>query len=162
MFFVVFFFSSRRRHRRCALVTGVQTCALPILTAPVIPAINDAELEALLEAAVRAGARHAGYVLLRLPLEIKELFTEWLEAHFPDRKSKVLNLVRDTRDGGLYQSEFGLRQRGSGVYADLIRSRFKQAERRLGLNRGAPPLDVTQFQAPREAKAADGRQLSLL
>jgi len=102
-------------------------------------------------------------VLLRLPLEIKELFTEWLEAHFPERKAKVLNLVRDTREGGLYQSEFGLRQRGSGVYADLLRTRFKQAERRLGLNRGLAPLDVTQFAAPRDAaKQADKRQLSLL
>src|SRR3546814_9210491 len=87
-------FSSRRRHTRCALVTGVQTCALPIL------------------------------------------FAEWLEAHFPDRKAKVLKLVRDTRGGGLYQAEFGLRKRGSGVYAVLLSHRFKQAERRLGLNRG--------------------------
>src|SRR3546814_14043379 len=93
-----------------------------------------------------------------LPLEIKELFAEWLEAHFPDRKAKVLKLVRDTRGGGLYQAEFGLRKRGSGVYADLLSHRFKQAERRLGLNPGPPPLDVTQFDPP---KAAD-RQLSPL
>src|SRR3546814_3232232 len=93
--------------RRLEALRTLNAAGVPagVLTAPVIPAINDAELEALLEAAVRAGARHAGYVLLRLPLEIKELFTEWLEAHFPDRKSKVLNLVRDTRDGGLYQSD---------------------------------------------------------
>jgi DNA repair photolyase len=107
---------------------------------------------------VRAGAKHAGYVLLRLPLEIKELFAEWLETHFPDRKSKVLNLVRDTRGGELYQSDFGLRQRGSGVYADLLATRFKQAERRLGLNRGSQRLDVTQFVAPK----ADSRQMRLL
>jgi len=146
--------------RRLEAVRTLNAAGVPtgVLTAPVIPAINDAELEALLEAAVRAGAKHAGYVLLRLPLEIKELFAEWLETHFPDRKSKVLNLVRDTRGGGLYQAEFGLRQRGSGVYADLIAKRFKQTARRLDLNRGAPPLDVTQFQAPK----ADSRQLSLL
>jgi DNA repair photolyase len=146
--------------RRLEAIRTLNAAGVPagVLTAPVIPAINDAELEALLEAAARAGAKHAGYVLLRLPLEIKELFTEWLEAHFPERKGKVLSLVRDTREGGLYQSEFGLRQRGSGVYADLIRTRFKQAERRLGLNRGMAPLDVTQFQAPK----ADTRQLSLL
>src|SRR3546814_8065542 len=82
--------------------------------------------------------------------------SEWLEAHFPDRKAKVLKLVRDTRGGGLYQAEFGLRKRGSGVYADLLSHRFKQAERRLGLNRGLPPLDVTQFEPPK----VDDRQLS--
>jgi DNA repair photolyase len=151
--------------RRLEAIRTLNAAGVPtgVLTAPVIPAINDAELEALLDAAVRAGARHAGYVLLRLPLEIKDLFAEWLEAHFPDRKAKVLKLVRDTREGALYQSEFGLRQRGNGVYADLIASRFKQAERRLGLNRGVPPLDVAQFEPPRaEAKASDSRQLSLL
>ncbi len=151
--------------RRLEAIRTLNAAGVPtgVLTAPVIPAINDAELEALLEAAVRAGARHGGYVLLRLPLEIKELFAEWLEAHFPERKSKVLKLVRDTRDGALYQSEFGLRQRGSGVYADLIARRFKQAERRLGLNRGQPPLDVTQFEAPRDRlKESDDRQMSLL
>ncbi|MGF1629882.1 MAG: PA0069 family radical SAM protein [Kiloniellaceae bacterium] len=146
--------------RRLEAIRTLNAAGVPagVLTAPVIPAINDAELEALLEAAARAGARHAGYVLLRLPLEIKALFAEWLETHFPDRKSKVLNLVRDTREGGLYQAEFGLRQRGSGVYADLIATRFKQAARRLDLNRGAAPLDVTRFQPPKP----DNRQLSLL
>src|SRR3546814_12084718 len=84
--------------------------------------------------------------------------SEWLEAHFPDRKAKVLKLVRDTRGDGLYQAEFGLRKRGSGVYADLLSHRFKQAERRLGLNRRLPPLDVTQFEPPK----VDDRQLSLL
>ena len=151
--------------RRLEALRTLNAAGVPagVLTAPVIPAINDAELEALLDASVRAGARHGGYVLLRLPLEIKELFAEWLETHFPDRKAKVLKLVRDTRDGALYQSEFGLRQRGSGVYADLIRTRFKQAEKRLGLNRGLPPLDVTQFQPPRDpSKGPDDRQMSLL
>jgi len=146
--------------RRLETLRTLNAAGVPagVLTAPVIPAINDAELEALLDAAARAGARHAGYVLLRLPLEIKTLFAEWLEAHFPDRKAKVLKLVRDTRDGGLYQPEFGLRQRGSGVYADLIAARFKRAERRLGLNPAAARLDVSQFEAPR----ADCRQLALL
>ncbi|MEQ8355072.1 MAG: PA0069 family radical SAM protein [Kiloniellaceae bacterium] len=146
--------------RRLEAMRTLNAAGVPtgVLTAPVIPAINDAELEALLEAAARAGAKHAGYVLLRLPLEIKELFAEWLEAHFPDRKNKVLNLVRDTRDGALYQSDFGLRQRGSGVYADLIAKRFKQCARRLGLNRGQQPLDTAQFEPPRP----DSRQMSLL
>ncbi|NIA71602.1 PA0069 family radical SAM protein [Pelagibius litoralis] len=133
-----------------------------VLTAPMIPAINDQELEALLEAAARAGAAAAGYVLLRLPLEIKELFEEWLEAHFPDRKSKVLNLIRDTRGGRLNQSEFGLRQSGSGVYAELLGQRFKRAEQRLGLNRGSAPLDSSQFTPPKLESEADKKQLSLL
>jgi DNA repair photolyase len=146
--------------RRLEALRTLNAAGVPcgVLTAPIIPAINDAELEALLDAAFKAGARHGGYVLLRLPLEIKELFTEWLEAHFPDRKAKVLNLVRDTRQGGLYQAEFGLRKRGNGAYADLLSHRFKRAERRLGLNHGLPPLDVTQFEPPK----ADDRQLSLL
>ena len=146
--------------RRLEALRTLNAAGVPagVLTAPMIPAINDAELESLLEAAVRAGAKHAGYVLLRLPLEIKEIFAEWLEAHFPDRKSKVLSLVRDTRDGALYQSDFGLRQRGSGVYADLLAKRFKQAERRLGLNRGNSRLNVTQFEPPKP----DPRQMSLL
>jgi len=151
--------------RRLEAMRTLNAAGVPtgVLTAPLIPAINDAELESLLEAAARAGAGHGGYVLLRLPLEIKDLFAEWLEAHFPERKNKVLNLVRDTRAGGLYQSGFGLRQRGSGVYADLIAKRFKQAEHRLGLNRGAPPLDVSQFTPPRAPeKAPDSRQFSLL
>ena len=150
--------------RRLEAVRTLNAAGVPtgVLTAPMIPAINDLELEALLEAAVRAGAKSAGYVLLRLPLEIKDLFDEWLEAHFPDRKSKVLKLVRDTREGGLYQAQFGLRQRGSGVYADLLAQRFKRVERRLGLNRGEAPLDVSQFEPPKPDDKADRRQLSLL
>ncbi|MEO3428425.1 PA0069 family radical SAM protein [Pelagibius sp. CAU 1746] len=146
--------------RRLEALRTLNAAGVPagVMTAPMIPAINDMELESLLDAAVRAGARHGGYVLLRLPLEIKNLFAEWLEAHFPERKAKVLNLVRDTREGGLNQSEFGLRQRGSGVYAELLAKRFKQAERRLGLNRGGARLDTSQFEAPR----ADERQMSLL
>ncbi len=154
--------------RRLEALRTLNAAGVPtgVLTAPMIPAINDQELEALMETSTRAGAATAGYVLLRLPLEIKELFSEWLEAHVPDRKAKVLKLVRDTRAGGLYQSDFGLRQRGSGVYADLLAQRFKRAERRLGLNRGEAPLDCSQFDPPRAAGGAGGqpdrRQLPLL
>ena len=154
--------------RRLEAVRTLNAAGVPagVLTAPMIPAINDMELESLLEAAVRSGAKQAGYVLLRLPLEIKDLFIEWLEAHFPERKSKVLKLVRDTREGGLYQPEFGLRQRGSGVYADLLAQRFKVAEQRLGLNRGGAPLDSSQFHPPKTDKRSeskiDRRQFSLL
>ena len=154
--------------RRLEALRPLNAAGVPagVLTAPMIPAINDQELEALLEAAARNGAAAAGYVLLRLPLEIKDLFIEWLEAHFPERKSKVLKLVRDTREGGLYQSDFGLRQRGSGVYADLLARRFKVAEQRLGLNRGGAPLDASQFNPPKPDKRSEGkadrRQFSLL
>ena len=122
-----------------------------------IPALNDCELEAILEASKRAGAVTAGYVLLRLPLEIKELFEEWLTAHFPERKAHVLNLVRETRGGKLYDSTWRVRQRGTGVYAELLARRFKLACKRLGLERDDRELDASQFVAP----ALDGRQLTL-
>jgi DNA repair photolyase len=129
-----------------------------VLTAPLIPALNDEELEDLLDAAVGAGASHAGYVLLRLPLEIKELFEEWLGAHFPDRKEHVLSLVRQTRGGKLYETEWYTRQRGRGVYADLIERRFALACSRLGIEREAWSLDTTQFRRPEKPSA----QLSLI
>ena len=126
------------------------------LQAPTL--LNDEELEDLLGAAVGAGARHAGYVLLRLPLEIKDLFEEWLTAHFPDRKERVLSLVRQTRGGKLYETEWFTRQRGRGVYADLIERRFALACTRLGIEREAWSLDITQFRRPEKPSA----QLNLL
>jgi DNA repair photolyase len=90
-------------------------------------------LEAILEAAKDAGASHAGYLVLRLPLEIKALFIEWLETHFPERKDKVLNRIRDLRDGKLYDSTFGKRMTGQGVYADLLAKRFARTCRHLKL-----------------------------
>ncbi len=128
-----------------------------VLAAPMIPAINDSELENILEAASQAGARSAGYVLLRLPLEIKDLVEEWLEAHFPDRKEKVLKLVRETRGGRLYDSRFGIRKRGSGPYAELLAQRFRLACKRRGLNRNDWNLDSSLFRKPE----ADPRQMSL-
>ncbi len=128
-----------------------------VLAAPMIPAINDSELENILEAASQAGARSAGYVLLRLPLEIKDLVEEWLEAHFPDRKEKVLKLVRETRGGRLYDSRFGIRKRGSGPYAELLAQRFRLACKRRGLNRNDWNLDCSHFRKPE----ADPRQMSL-
>ncbi len=130
-----------------------------VLTAPMIPALNDDEMERILEAAAEAGAGSAGYVLLRLPLEIKELFEEWLEAHYPDRKARVLKLVRETRGGKLYESAWGVRQKGRGIYAELLARRFKLACRRLGLNRSEWALDESLFRRP--AAAADPAQMSL-
>lgn len=127
-----------------------------VMAAPIIPMINDMELEAILEAARDAGARSAGYVLLRLPLEIAELFDEWLQAHFPDRAGHVMSLIRQSRGGKNYDSQFGKRMRGEGIFADLLAQRFALARKRLDLNRrDGFQLDCSQFAPP-------GRQMALL
>jgi DNA repair photolyase len=127
-----------------------------VMCAPMIPMINDMELEHLLEAARDAGARSAGYVLLRLPLEIAELFEQWLQAHFPDRAAHVMSLVRQSRGGKDYDSRFGTRMRGEGHFADLLAQRFRLARRRFGLDgRQLDGLDCSRFAPP-------GAQLSLL
>ncbi len=107
-----------------------------VLAAPIIPAVNDSELESILERSADAGATHAGYVMLRLPLEVKDLFREWLAVHMPDRAAHVMSLVQDMRDGKDNSSEFGARMRGAGVWAQLLRDRFQLACRRLGLDTG--------------------------
>lgn len=129
-----------------------------VLASPMIPALNDHEMEAILEAAADAGATAASYILLRLPLEIADLFEEWLRAHYPDRAERVLSLIRQSRDGALYRSDFATRMKGTGVYADLLRSRFRLAAKRLGLDRRRWELDCTRFRVP----DAPVRQLSLL
>lgn len=136
--------------RRLEAVEALRRAGVPVtvLVSPVIPALNDADIERVLEAADRAGARAASYILVRLPLEIKDLFAEWLAAHYPDRARRVLDLIRDTRDGKLYQAEFGTRMRGTGAYAALIARRFEVAARRLGLAAGLPPLDRSRFRPP--------------
>jgi DNA repair photolyase len=123
-----------------------------------IPALNDMELEAILAASAKACATSAGYVLLRLPLEIKELFTEWLEVHEPAKARHVLNLIRDTRRGALYVDKFGERGRGTGPYAELLARRFRLAVKRLGLERRDGGLRCDLFKPP----PRKGDQLSLL
>ncbi len=113
-----------------------------------IPALNDSEIEALLARVSEAGAHHAGYVLLRMPLEIKELFAEWLEAHYPERAARVLSLMRQMRGGKDYDARWGLRMTGTGPYAKLISRRFRLAAKRLGLNHPSAELDTRQFTAP--------------
>lgn len=126
-----------------------------VLCAPMIPMVNDAELEQLLKAARDAGAQSAGYVLLRLPLEIAELFEDSLRAHFPQRAEHVMSLVRQCRGGANYDSRFGLRMRGEGPFADLLARRFQVACKRLGLNRRElRVLDCQRFAPP-------GAQLAL-
>ena len=129
---------------------GVPTYAL---MAPIIPALNDSEIETVLEAVAQAGAVSAGYVLLRLPLELKELFREWLMTEFPDRAKRVISILQSMHGGQDYRSEFGIRQRGSGPYADQIATRFKLAKRRYGLAERGPELTTTAFKPPREAGA---------
>ena len=118
------------------------------MTAPLIPGLNDAEIEDLLAAAWEAGARRAGYVLLRLPLEIKDLFSEWLEAYYPMKAKHVQSLIKDTRSGKLNDPRWGSRMRGEGPYASLIKTRFDLACRKLGFNQDRHPLDTTQFAPP--------------
>ncbi len=146
--------------RRLETIRGLSQAGIPVgvMAAPMIPALNDAELERILEAAAQAGARSAGYVLLRLPHEIKGLFQEWLEAHEPLKAEHVMSLVRETRGGRLYDSTYGIRMRGTGPYAELLGRRFRRACKRLGLNLGDGSLDTTRFRPP----ARHGDQLSLL
>jgi len=138
--------------RRLETIEALSRAGIPtsIMTAPMIPALNDAELERLLEAGAARGAKFAGYVLLRLPLELVQLFEEWLAAHEPRKAKHVMSLIRQARDGKAYRAEWGKRMSGSGAYAELLRIRFKSACRRLGLNktREAYALDTTQFRRP--------------
>ncbi|MGI9287496.1 MAG: PA0069 family radical SAM protein [Pseudomonadales bacterium] len=136
---------------RLRVITALADVGIPVavLYAPVIPAINDSELEAILKAVKDAGVDSAGYVFLRLPLEVKPLFYAWLEQHFPDRKQHVINLVRAARAGRDYDTRFGKRMRGEGVFADLIEQRFTLSCKRLGLNvRERPELDSHRFKPP--------------
>ena len=157
-------------HRRLDAIRALAEAGVPVgvMTAPMIPGLNDHEMEAILEAAAEAGATRAGFVVLRLPLEIKELFEEWLRQHRPDRAERVLSLIRQMRGGALYQSGFGLRMKGEGPIAELLSARFGAAVKRLGLNRIRYRLDTLRFRVPEEARTAlvdakrDARQMKLL
>jgi len=120
------------------------------LIAPIIPAINDHEIESILEAVAEAGTRQAHYIFLRLPHEVLEIFTEWLATHFPDRKERVLSLIRQASGGRSYDSRFGVRQTGRGAYADMLASRFRTSCRKLGLNNehDQNALDCERFLRP--------------
>jgi DNA repair photolyase len=128
------------------------------MVAPIIPALNDSEIERILEAARDAGAGEAGYVLLRLPLELKDLFREWLETDFPDRAARVINLLKSMHGGRDYVAAFGHRQRGSGPYAEQIGTRFRLAIKRLGLNQRPNRLRCDLFRQP----TPKGGQMTLL
>ena len=121
-----------------------------VLTAPVIPMINDKDLEAALTAAHQAGATEANYVLIRLAHELKELFKDWLATHFPERAEHVMSLIRQSRDGRENDPRFGHRMKGEGAFADLIAQRFKKTCRRLGLNQRHYRLDTCAFKVPQK------------
>ncbi len=146
--------------RRLDALKRLHEAGIPtgVMAAPLIPALNDHELEAILQAAAEAGAGEAGYVLLRLPGEVKDLFRQWLDEHAPHRAARIMRLVRETRGGRDYDPTFHRRMRGTGRYADLIRRRFELACKRFGLNRARARLDVHRFRPP----PRPGDQLPLL
>jgi DNA repair photolyase len=137
-------------HLRLRAVAGLKAAGVPVgvLTAPMIPGLNDAELESLLEAAAGAGAERAGYVLLRLPLELREMFEAWLHEHVPARAKHVLSLIRQVRGGALNDATFGQRFVGTGPYADLLSQRYNRAARKLGLDGAMAKLDLSHFRVP--------------
>jgi DNA repair photolyase len=139
--------------RRMRTVRALAEAGIPVTVnvAPIIPFINEPEIERVLEAAADAGAWQAHYTVLRLPWEVAPLFTQWLEAHFPDRKERVMNRIREMRGGKNYDSRFGKRMTGEGTWAALIRQRFAKAAAKFGLDREIRPLRNDLFNAPRLA-----------
>ena len=148
--------------RRLAAMARLHEAGVPVgvLFAPLIPAINDHELERVLEAARQAGASQAGYVLLRLPHELKQLFGDWLDSHFPDRAAHVHSLLRQMRGGALNDSRFGRRMRGQGPFADLYSQRLKRICTRLGMNQERLALNTSAFRPP-QARRAETLQMPL-
>jgi DNA repair photolyase len=146
--------------RRLEAIALLAAAGIPVgvLTAPVIPGLNDEEIPAILEAAANAGARTAGWVLLRLPNPVDSLFDQWLRDNYPNRRERILNRIRQCRDGHISDSQFGRRMRGQGVYAEQIASLFRTSSRRCGLDRRDAPLNTAAFRRPPRA----GEQLSLL
>lgn len=139
-----------RPQRRLDAIRQLSEAGIPagIMTAPMIPALNDHEMPALLKAAKEAGALRAGYTILRLPLAVRPLFTDWLERHYPGRKAKILNRVKDLRGGKLNESEFGTRMKGQGNYAEQIASVFRICTQKLGLNTEKKPMETKLFRVP--------------
>jgi DNA repair photolyase len=137
---------------RLKAVERLAAAGIPVgvMVAPVVPAITDHEMPKILEAVANAGASWAGYVVLRLPGAVTGLFEEWLERHFPDRKEKVLNRLRDLRGGQLYDPRFGKRMKGEGLFADQIRATFQTFVRRYGLDKPRPELSTASFRRPGE------------
>jgi len=146
--------------RRLAALRLLSEAGIPttVMVAPIIPALNEPEIERILDAAAAAGVGEAGYVLLRLPLEVRDVFKDFLERAYPDRANHVLSVIRSMRGGKDYDSTWGKRMRGDGPYAWQIGRRFELAARRLGLNRERRQLTTDLFRP----QVGEGAQLSLL
>ncbi|HDR9177954.1 TPA: PA0069 family radical SAM protein [Burkholderia vietnamiensis] len=143
--------------RRLCTIRALRDAGVPVgvSIAPMIPFVTEPDMERVLEACADAGATHASYIVLRLPWEVAPLFKNWLAAHFPDRAERVMNRVRDMRGGKEYDSDFSKRMKGEGIWADLLRQRFRQAVKRLGLNeRGNGILDMSRFRAAAPARVS--------
>ncbi|HET6882222.1 MAG TPA: PA0069 family radical SAM protein [Pirellulales bacterium] len=136
---------------KLAAVRALSDAGVPVgvMVAPVVPGLTDHEMAAILERAREAGAMSAGYVLLRLPLTVVPVFQAWLAENFPNKRERIESLIRSTRSGGLYQPQFGLRQRGDGPYAQQIAQNFQVFARKFGLDGRLPELDSVQFRPPR-------------
>jgi DNA repair photolyase len=141
-------------HRRLQTIAALAKAGVPVgvSVSPVIPFINEPEMERILEAAANAGARSAFEIVLRLPWEVNPIFQHWLDEHFPDRAARVMARVREMRGGKDYDSTFGSRMSGQGVWAELLRQRFDKAAARYGLNKTRIELDLTRFRPPRLAR----------
>ncbi len=138
-------------HRRLEIIRRLSAAGIPVgvLLAPVIPFLNDSDIESILDSVRQAGALTAGYVMIRLPHEVKELFHDWLRHHVPDRAERIMNRIRDLRGGRENDAAFGRRMTGTGVYADVIRQRFERAVKRAAFP-GMPDFDCGLFQPPVE------------
>ncbi|HEX5057583.1 MAG TPA: PA0069 family radical SAM protein [Gammaproteobacteria bacterium] len=139
---------------RLEIIRELSAAEVPVgvMVAPVIPFITDNEMESILEAAYQAGARDAGYVLLRLPHEVKELFHDWMRVHYPQKAEHVMSLLRQSHGGKEYDAQWGTRMRGTGQYAELLAQRFRKAYHALGYGeRSMPGLDISQFKVEEEA-----------
>jgi DNA repair photolyase len=149
-----------RSERRLEALGTLARAGVPVavMIGPVLPGLNDSEIPGILEAAARAGAQSASWVLLRLPKPVDELFERWLAEHFPEKHDRVLSRIRDTRAGRISDSRFGKRQRGQGEYAEQIAALFAVAAKKHGLERRLPPLDASSFRRPGQS----GDQLRLL
>ena len=154
--------------RRLQTIEALARAGVPVgvSVSPIIPFINEPELERILEAAAAAGATTAFSIVVRLPWEVNPLFQQWLEQHFPDRAARVMARVRELHGGRDYDARFGARMKGEGVWAQLLEQRFRKAAARLGLNRQRVELDLTQFRRPSRPPKPDagdgpGRQQDL-
>ncbi len=136
--------------QRLETIRQLADAGIPVgtLVAPIIPGLTDHEIASIVEAVAKAGGKYAGYVVLRLPWAVAPLFERWLEEHFPERKEKVLNRIRDIRGGGLNKSEFGERMRGQGIFAEQIENMFTVACRKAGILGGSPELSTENFRRP--------------